>query len=78
MRELGVLEWDGIRLDPAWREPPPEVRKQEPEPDLGERHERYWRRVVRSSGASVPPCNKHCPCGGWREHGDAGLGRKVG
>lgn len=65
MRELGVLEYAGIRLDPSWRPPPgdpEETRAATP----AEVHSEYWRRLTRSSGAPPPACSKFCACGAKR------------
>ena len=80
MRELGILQLDGIVLDPAWREPLPEVRPADSGTvDRSQVHEQYWRRLVRASGSPIPACSPNCSCGGWKdEHGIAGVGVKAG
>jgi MoaA/NifB/PqqE/SkfB family radical SAM enzyme len=66
MRELGVVEWDGVRLDPMWRDERLEEGETVKAPTRDEVHMAYWRRVTRSSRSPVPPCSKHCQCGAWR------------
>lgn len=66
MRELGVVEWDGVRLDPHWRDDRVDAEDPPKLPTKDEVHAAYWRRVTRSSRSPVPPCSKHCQCGAGR------------
>lgn len=65
MRELGVVRYAGIALDPAWR---PEAVVAEDARALtpAEVHTAYWRRLTRSSGAPPPACSAFCACGAKR------------
>lgn len=65
MRELGVLEYAGIRLNPAWRPEPVEAEETRAATPA-EVHSEYWRRLTRSSGAPPPACSKWCACGAKR------------
>lgn len=70
MRKLGVVEYNGIKLGP-----PPDEREvvAELEAKLEEetgqeerdrlRHVKYWQKMVRGSGAGIPPCTPPCACG---------------
>ena len=70
MRRLGVTEFGAIKLGPTpdEREVVAEL-EAKLEEEGGEeerarlRHVRYWSRMVRGSGAGIPPCTPPCACG---------------
>lgn len=62
MRELGVTRWGDIELGDV---PPPPPDPDETRPETPQaRHNKFWRRVTRSSGAPIPECLPGCRCGG--------------
>jgi hypothetical protein len=74
MRRLGVTSWGGIALGPVPQLLPsePYVPKEPRPASAFEVHMKYWGRMRRSSGAPLPDCSKHCPCGGWKLNNDPG------
>lgn len=70
MRKLGVVEYCGIKLGPPTdeREVVAEL-EAKLEEEVGEeerarlRHVKYWSKMVRGSGAGIPPCTPPCACG---------------
>lgn len=65
MRELGVLQWKGIMLDPTWKPASLETEAKHRPAPRSEVHKTYWRKFTRASGAAIPLCSPRCQCGGW-------------
>lgn len=63
MRELGVLEWRGVRLDPSFVAVSPDETEPASAPTREDVHRAYWRRITRSSRSPLPPCSRQCACG---------------
>lgn len=65
MRELGVIKWKGIMLDPTWKPASLETEAKHRPAPRSEVHKTYWRKFTRASGAAIPLCSPRCQCGGW-------------